>query len=57
MLSTISMVPRRLSDGPARTMRGSDGGPWSRICALPALWAGVLYDAPSLAAAWDLVKD
>ncbi len=38
-------------------MRGADGGPWSRICALPALWAGVLYDAPSLAAAWDLVKD
>jgi len=38
-------------------MRGADGGPWSRICALPALWTGILYDAPSLAAAWDLVKD
>ena len=38
-------------------MRGADGGPWSRICALQALWAGVLYDAPSQAAAWDLVKD
>lgn len=38
-------------------MRGADGGPWSRICGLQALWAGVLYDAPSLAAAWDLVKD
>ena len=38
-------------------MRGADGGPWSRICALQALWAGVLYDAPSLSAAWDLVKD
>ena len=38
-------------------MRGADGGPWSRICALPALWAGVLYDAPSLASAWDLCKD
>ena len=38
-------------------MRGADGGPWSRICALPALWAGVLYDAPSLEAAWDLCKD
>lgn len=37
-------------------MRGADGGPWSRICALQALWAGILYDAPSLAAAWDLVK-
>ena len=38
-------------------MRGADGGPWSRICALPALWAGILYDAPSLAAAWDLCRD
>ena len=37
-------------------MRGADGGPWSRICALQALWAGILYDAPSQAAAWDLVK-
>lgn len=26
-------------------MRGADGGPWSRICALPALWVGLLYDA------------
>ena len=38
-------------------MRGADGGPWSRICALPALWVGVFYDAPSLNAAWDLCKD
>ncbi len=38
-------------------MRGADGGPWSRICGLPALWTGILYDAPSLAAAWDLCKD
>ena len=38
-------------------MRGSDGGPWSRICGLPALWAGIFYDAPALAAAWDLCKD
>jgi glutamate--cysteine ligase len=38
-------------------MRGADGGPWSRICALQALWAGVLYDGAALAAAWDLVKD
>lgn len=37
-------------------MRGADGGPWSRICALQALWAGVLYDGAALAAAWDLVK-
>jgi glutamate--cysteine ligase len=38
-------------------MRGADGGPWSRICALPALWVGIFYDAPSLQAAWDLCKD
>ena len=37
-------------------MRGADGGPWSRICALSALWAGLLYDGTSLDAAWDLVK-
>ena len=37
-------------------MRGADGGRWSRICALPALWVGLLYDSESLDAAWDLVK-
>lgn len=37
-------------------MRGADGGPWSRLCALPALWVGLLYDDVSLDAAWDLVK-
>ncbi|MET4895645.1 glutamate--cysteine ligase [Sphingomonadaceae bacterium jetA1] len=37
-------------------MRGADGGPWSRICALPALWVGLLYDDGALEAAWDLVK-
>ena len=37
-------------------MRGADGGPWSRICALPALWVGLLYDQTALDAAWDLVK-
>jgi glutamate--cysteine ligase len=37
-------------------MRGADSGPWSRLCALPALWMGVLYDSASLAAAWDLCK-
>ncbi|MEM8663728.1 MAG: glutamate--cysteine ligase [Pseudomonadota bacterium] len=25
-------------------MRGADGGPWRRICALPALWVGLMYD-------------
>ena len=38
-------------------MRGADGGPWSRLCALPAFWVGLLYDDAALDAAWDLVKD
>ncbi|MGH8116152.1 MAG: glutamate--cysteine ligase [Rhodanobacteraceae bacterium] len=38
-------------------MRGADGGPWNRLCALPAFWVGLLYDATALDAAWDLVKD
>jgi len=38
-------------------MRGADGGPWRRICALPALWVGLLYDADALAAAWNLCRD
>ncbi|GAA3719593.1 glutamate--cysteine ligase [Sphingomonas cynarae] len=37
-------------------MRGADGGPWNRICALPAFWVGLLYDDAALDAAWDLVK-
>jgi glutamate--cysteine ligase len=37
-------------------MRGADGGPWNRICALPAFWVGLLYDGAALDAAWDLVK-
>ena len=38
-------------------MRGADGGPWNRLCALPAFWVGLLYAPSSLQAAWDLVKD
>ena len=38
-------------------LRGADGGPWGRLCALPALWVGLLYDAVALDAAADLVKD
>ncbi len=38
-------------------MRGADGGPWSRLCALPAFWVGLLYDGSARDAAWDLVKD
>ncbi len=38
-------------------MRGSDGGPWRRLPALPAFWVGILYDDACLDAAWDVVKD
>ena len=38
-------------------MRGADGGPWARLCALPALWVGLLYDSEAIDAAWDVVKD
>ena len=38
-------------------MRGADGGPWGRLCALPALWVGLLYDSVALDAAAELIKD
>ncbi len=38
-------------------MRGADGGPWRRICALPALWIGLLYDQEQLDLASDLIAD
>ncbi|TVR95422.1 MAG: glutamate--cysteine ligase [Rhodospirillales bacterium] len=38
-------------------MRGADGGPWARLCALPALWAGLLYDDEARRAAGDLIAD
>jgi glutamate--cysteine ligase len=37
-------------------MRGADSGPWRRLCALPAVWTGLLYETVSLDSAWDLVK-
>ncbi len=37
-------------------MRGADGGPWRRLCALPAFWVGLMYDQSSLDSAWDLCK-
>jgi glutamate--cysteine ligase len=37
-------------------MRGADSGPWDRLCALPALWVGLLYDDLALDAAWNLAK-
>ncbi|WP_026758219.1 glutamate--cysteine ligase [Sediminimonas qiaohouensis] len=38
-------------------MRGADGGPWRRLCALPAFWVGLMYDQGALDAAWELAKD
>ncbi|MDQ1185131.1 MULTISPECIES: glutamate--cysteine ligase [Agrobacterium] len=38
-------------------MRGADGGPWRRICALPAFWVGLLYDDEALAAADQFTAD
>lgn len=38
-------------------MRGADGGPWRRICALPAFWVGLLYDESALAEAEALTRD
>ncbi|MGR3465727.1 glutamate--cysteine ligase [Limimaricola sp.] len=37
-------------------MRGADGGPWRRLCALPAFWVGLTYEQGALDAAWDMVK-
>ncbi|HEU0215893.1 MAG TPA: glutamate--cysteine ligase [Stellaceae bacterium] len=38
-------------------MRGADGGPWRRLCALPAFWVGLLYDQTALDAAYELIAD
>jgi len=38
-------------------MRGADGGPWGRLCALPAFWVGLLYDPSNLAACLDLTRN
>jgi len=38
-------------------MRGADSGPQPRLCALPAMWVGLMYDQTSLDAAWDMVKE
>jgi glutamate--cysteine ligase len=37
-------------------MRGADGGSWGNICALPALWVGLLYDDGALDAAETLIR-
>jgi glutamate--cysteine ligase len=38
-------------------MRGADTGSRTQLCALAALWIGLLYDPAAQAAAWDLCKD
>ena len=36
-------------------LRGADGGPWSRVCALPAFWTGILYDEDNLDTVWSKI--
>jgi len=38
-------------------MRGADTGASSWICALPALWKGLLYDAQAQEKAWQMIAD
>ncbi len=38
-------------------MRGADSGRWRKLCALPALWTGLLYDEGALDAAYELTRD
>ncbi|KAL4188014.1 hypothetical protein AMTRI_Chr09g21760 [Amborella trichopoda] len=38
-------------------MRGADGGPWRRLCALPAFWVGLLYDEVALQTVLDMTYD
>jgi glutamate--cysteine ligase len=37
-------------------LRAADGPPFQHIPALPALWTGLSYHAPSRAAAWELLR-
>ena len=36
--------------------RGADTGPWKNLCALPAIWVGLLYDDESLNKTEDLAN-
>lgn len=38
-------------------MRGADGGPWARLCALPAFWVGLLYDEQARGEALEMISD
>ena len=37
-------------------LRSADGGPWSRVCALPAFWTGIFYDEGVLDDVWEMIK-
>ncbi len=37
-------------------MRGADAGSWGYLCALPAVFVGLLYDGEALDAAHDIIK-
>ncbi len=38
-------------------MRGADSVAWRGLCALPAIWVGLLYDAQTLDKVYDLISD
>ena len=38
-------------------LRSADGGPWSRVCALPAFWTGIFYDEGVLDDVWEMIKN
>ena len=38
-------------------MRGADSGPWPSLCALPAFWVGLLYDAQTQSQLVDYIAD
>lgn len=38
-------------------MRGADGGPWKLICAMPALWVGLLYNTQAQKEALELISE
>jgi glutamate--cysteine ligase len=38
-------------------MRGADAGSWQSLCALPAFWVGLLYDAATQKRVADMIAD
>lgn len=37
--------------------RGTDGGPWSSVCALPAFWVGLLYDSRNIDILYGMIEN